>query len=465
MPSFAYIARTREGEKVQGAVQANDRRSAVHQLERQGYVPVSVNESTKLARPPRGAKLDAASAAVKKSAAKKSAAKKAAGKTPSRRGASVRKSTGRARAAGKPGSRAGKGGLSLTLPSRRQRMNMREVLLFTREMSDLLSSGMTLGEALNTLSKRNISKSQDAIVAELRDDIVQGASLSEALSKHPDSFSSLYTSMVRAGEASGTLPEVLVRLCFHYERVQEAREKVLMALVYPSIIMLVGAGTVIFSMVFVIPRFTAIFEDLESELPASTQLLADMSEGLVNYWWIVILAGIGGYILFRRAIETDRGRHVWDGLQLRVPIIKNIICANAFAHFARTLGALLNNGVPVLNALSIVEKTVDNSIIVDEIRDARERVTDGSTISGPLSQGKVFPRLLTDMLAVGEESGNIGGALEHIANRYDRELDRTVKIFTTVLEPIMILLMAGVVGFIAVSMLSAVFGMTSGLNP
>lgn len=443
MPSFAYTARTREGEKVQGAVQANDRRSAVHQLERQGYVPVSIRESAKSAKSPRG--------------------ENAAGAKAPR--AAPRKSAGAKNPAGKPAARTGGGGLSLSLPSRRLRMNLREVLLLTREMSDLLASGMTLGDALNTLSKRQASRSQDAIIAALRDDIVQGASLSEALGKHPDTFSALYTSMVRAGEASGTLPEVLERLCKHYERVQEAREKVLMALVYPSIIMLVGAGTVIFSMVFVIPKFTAIFEDLESELPASTQLLADLSDGLVTYWWIVILALIGAYILFRRAIDTPRGRHLWHGFQLRVPVIKNIICANAFAHFARTLGALLNNGVPVLNALSIVENTVGNSIIVDEIRDARERVTDGSTISGPLSQGKVFPRLLTDMLAVGEESGDIGGALHHIANRYDRELDRTVKIFTTVLEPIMILLMAGVVGFIAISMLSAVFGMTSGLNP
>ncbi len=434
MAAFTYIARTRDGEKVQGSVTANDRRAALGQLDRMGYVPVSVKEG-----------------AVAAPVAKKPAKKKPASKTKGSKKAAEKKQG--------PSS-----GMSLPWAGRAPRMKMREVLLFTREMSDLLASGMTLGDALRTLSKRETSKAQDATILALRDDIVQGASLSEALSKHPASFNTLYVSMVRAGEASGTLPGVLERLCTHFERAQDAQEKVMMALVYPAIILLVGAGTVIFSMVFVIPRFIAIFDDLGSELPASTQALANISKFLLTYWWLVLLAILGGTIGARRTLATTAGRRWFDGFKLRVPVVRNIVCAAAFGQFARTLGSLLSNGVPVLNALSIVENTVGNTVITEEIREARDRVTDGSTISGPLSEGKVFPQLLTDMLAVGEQSGNMSGALGHIANRYDRELERSVKIFTTLLEPIMIVVMAGVVGFIAVSMLSAVFDMTSGLN-
>jgi type II secretory pathway component PulF len=343
-------------------------------------------------------------------------------------------------------------------------MKLRDMLLFTQELSDLLASGMTLGSALDTLSHRETTKNQDEIIRQLRDDIVQGTSLSAALKHHPSTFSSLYVSMVKAGEASGTLPEVLERLCYHYQRVQEAKEKVLMALIYPSIILLVGAATMLFTLVFVIPKFTAIFDELGGQLPFLTQVLVGISDFLLRYWWLLVLAGIGGWILFQRALKTDKGLRWWHGTLLKAPVIHQIVAANAFAHFARTLGALLSNGVPVLSALTIVEDTVGNRVIADEIREARDRVTDGATISGPLAESNVFPVLLTDMLAVGEQAGDMSGALAHIANRYDRELDRSVGIFTTVLEPIMILVMAAMVGFVAISMLMAVFDITSGLN-
>lgn len=453
MATFAYIARSRDGEKIQGDVVAGDRRAAVAQLERMGYVPVRLTAGVGAKKPAPAKK----AAPAKKSAPTK---KPAADKNPKRpQAAKGKKPTAKERADARMSYTGGLFG------PRAPKMRIREILLFTRELSDLLASGMTLGRALSTLSARDTSKGQDAILADLRDDIVQGASLSEALAKHPASFSSLYTSMVKAGEASGTLPEVLERLCAHFERVQDAREKVLTAMVYPAIIMLVGAGTLIFSMVFVIPRFTAIFEELDGELPGATQLLADLSSFLINYWWAILIVIAAGIYLFRRLLRTEGGLRWWHGFLLKMPLVKNIVAANAFAHFARTLGALLTNGVPVLNAMSIVEHTVENKAISEEIASARQRVTDGSTISGPLSEGKVFPRLLTDMLAVGEESGDMSGALTHIANRYDRELDRTVKIFTTVLEPIMILIMAVLVGFMAISMLTAVFDMTSGLSP
>lgn len=433
MPVFNYTARSRTGEKVKGSLEAPDRRSALMQIERQGHVPVSVSEGRSKAQPGRGAAKQRGKATPKVGPSK--------------------------RTAGAPGAAA-----SDNIFRRGPRMKLRDMLLFTREMSDLLASGMTLGTALNTLSRRETNKAQDEIIRQLRDDIVQGTSLSAALQQHPATFSSLYVSMVKAGEASGTLPEVLERLCYHYQRVQEAKEKVLMALIYPSIILLVGAATMIFTLVFVIPKFTAIFDELGGQLPFLTQVLVAISDFLLRYWWLLILAGFGGWMLFQRALRTEKGLRWWHGKLLRFPVIHQIVAANAFAHFARTLGALLSNGVPVLSALTIVEETVGNKVIADEIREARARVTDGATISRPLAESNVFPVLLTDMLAVGEQAGDMSGALSHIANRYDRELDRSVSIFTTVLEPIMILVMAAMVGFVAISMLMAVFDITSGLN-
>lgn len=448
MPHFAYVARTRTGEKVNGSVDAADQRSALSKLDRLGYVPISVREGKAPAaapRPPAEKKGNGAqppAAGIKGLFARKTEARKT-GPTAQREPAPERRPR---------------------LWFRRTRMKPRDVLLFTRELSDLLASGMTLGNALNTLSHREADAAQDAIVAGLRDAIVQGDSLSVSLGQFPESFSPLYVSMVRAGEASGTLPEVLERLGEHYERVQDAKEKVIGALVYPLIILSVGILTIIFIMVFVIPRFQKIFEELNAQLPASTQLLIALSGGMMRYWPLILGAIVLGLFLFRRAVRTERGRRVWHGLQLRTPVVRNVVASNAYSQFARTLGTLLSNGVPVLSALSIVEETMSNQVMKDEIHGARDRVTDGATISRPLADGKVFPRLLTDMLAVGEESGDMSGALGHIAVRYSKELDRNIKVLTTVLEPIMILLMATLVGFVAMSLLMAVFDMTSGLD-
>lgn len=415
MPQFKYIARSRTGEKIEGKVEAQDRRAALLQIERMGQVPVSVSEGGALAPEP------------------------AKSKEKKRFHFELRS-------------------------SRAPRMNLREILLLTRELSDLLGSGMTLGNALHTLSKRKTNPAQDEIVTALRDEIVQGTSLSDALSKWSDTFSTLYVSMVRAGEASGQLAEVLERLCRHFERVQEARDKVVMALIYPGIILSMGGLTMIFSMIFVVPRFSAIFAELGSTLPLPTLILIRLSAIMIKYGWAIAIGIAAIVVLIRRTLRTPAGQRWWHRAQLRLPLIKTIVTANAFAHFARTLGTLLANGVQVLQALSIVEDTVGNVVIAEAIRDARSRVTDGATISLPLAQGKIFPPLLTDMLAVGEESGDMSGALMHIAKRYDDDLDRSVKVFTTVLEPILLLLMAVLVGFVAISMLLAVFDLTSGLK-
>lgn len=413
MPTFRYVARMRDGRRLEGVLEAADRGAVLAELSRMNCVPVRVEDSGSAP-----------------------AAAPAAGRFRWRR------------QVGSP------------------RMSLRQMLQFTRELSDLVGSGMTLGEALHALARRGgEGDAGTGVITDLRDQIVQGRSLSDALAAHPETFPPLYVSMVRAGEAAGTLAASLERLAAHFERSQETREKILMALTYPGIVLLVGSLTVVFIMVFVIPRFASMFAELGSTLPLPTRILIGISRSLTGVQGLVLAAVVVvAVVALRRALRTEAGREWWDRVQLRLPLVGRVVRAAAFAQFAQMLGSLLANGVPVLSALSIVERTIGNRVIAREIRQARERVTDGSTISRPLAAGKVFPSLLTDMLAVGERTGDMPGALAHIARRYEAELERTLKLFITILEPALIVAIATLVGFVAISMLAAVFDLTSGLR-
>ncbi len=427
MPRFTYTARSRTGEKSEGVMDAPDRRTVLQKLQAAGSVPVSVTED---------------GAAAAKPPAKGGGPATAPAKRP----------------------RSWRQILHFTPPARKMRFTYTEMLIFSRELADLLASGMKLSQALNTLARRGQEGDEHPLVAAIRDEINRGLALSDALAEHADSFPSFYISMIQAGEASGTLTDVLQRLVTHYERIKEVKEKVAMALVYPSIVMLMGMGTLIFSMVFVIPRFAIIFEELKGTLPLPTRILIDFSMICKRYGLLILALLVIAGVLIRRYLASEKGRLWWHQTQLKLPVIRSIVQASAFAQFARTLSTLLANGVPVLQSLAIVERIIGNDVLAREIHNARERVTDGTTISKPLAAGGIFPPMITDMLAVGEQTGDVSGSLLHIANRYENELDRSIKIFTTLLEPIMIVVIAALVGFVAISMLMAVFEMTSGLG-
>ncbi|MFC1467228.1 type II secretion system F family protein [Verrucomicrobiota bacterium] len=417
MAYFQYIARTKSGEKQEGRLEAADRSLALIRLEQMGLFPISIKEATGMKSGPKA-------------------------KTASFKGHQFK----------------------LHMPARKHRMPMRLVLLFSRELSDLLSSGMKLGSALHTLASRDSGPAQNEIAKHLRDEVVQGVALSDALMAYPETFPPLFQNMIKAGEAIGSLPETLNSLCDHYERVQAAKEKVLMALLYPGIVLGACAVTLVAMSTFVIPRFSKVFEDLGGTLPAPTKMLIQSSEFMQQHGILALILLAGICYAARRALKTEKGKLWWHERQLKLPALKGVVTANAFANFSRTLETLIRNGVPILQALSIVENTVTNVVIANALAVARERVTDGSSISGPLASANVFPQTLTDMLAVGEESGDLPGALSHISRRYEQELDRNVKIFTTVLEPFMILFVAILIGFVAVSLMLPVFDMTSGLQ-
>ncbi len=414
MAQFAYTALNRQRAKVSGEIDAGDRRAALDALRAQGLLPLTVTE--------------------RKGGAKENA--KAAS------GVSFwQLSSGPA-----------------------QKMKPAEVLLFTSELADLVEAGMTLGAALNTLANQGDPKSGICVVSgDLRDRIMRGEAFSDAVDAHPKTFPAIYGNMIRAGEASGAMVEILRRLTEHYERNQSMKSKIVSAMTYPSIVLGMGVMAVIFAMVKIVPQFTELFKSMGHELPLPTKLLVSMSEGLTKYGIFIAIGVVLAVVALRKWI-TGAGRLRWDAFKLKVPLVRGLIASGAFASLAYTLQTLLANGVNVLNALRISEETCGNAVIGAALRKARERVTDGTTISGPLAESNVFPRMMTDMIALGEQTGNLPSALGHIGKRYESDLNRNIKIFSTALEPILIIFVAIMVGFVAIAILSAVFSATSAMG-
>ena len=413
MAAFSYKAMTKDGRRVDGTVQATDRRGALAAVRKLGHTPLSVSEA------------GGAAAAAKK-----------AGKGESIWNMKV-------------------GGTSDT-------MTQMEVLLFTSELADLLEAGMTLGQALGCLANQGEEGSAQRTVAQdLCQRIVNGEAFSDAVAHHPKSFQPLYSNMIRAGEASGAMVGVLRRLVEHYERFDSMKSKIKGAMTYPLFVLVFGIGAVIIAMTFIIPRFKSVFAKLGGSLPTPTLVLMNMSDVVVEYGWMVALAAAAGVVWFGRWKKTPEGRTKVDGWKLRAPLISGIVAAGAYSSLAYTLQTLLTNGVNVLQALKIAEDTCENAVIGQALATARKRVTDGTSISGPLAASGAFPRMMTDMLAVGEQAGSLTSSLGHIGLRYQKDMDRNIAKFTNALGPLMIGLISVGVGFIAYAIVSAVFAMSS----
>ena len=340
-----------------------------------------------------------------------------------------------------------------------------EVLLFVSELADLLEAGMTLGQALKALANQGEELSaQRYVCQDLCDRIVRGENFSDACAHHPKTFPPLFSNMLRAGEASGAMVEVLRRLGDHYERDDNMRGKIKSAMTYPVIVLIFGVAAVIGALVWIIPKFQKVFDSMGASLPLPTKILIGMSNGLIEYGWLMAIALVAIVLWFRRWKKSPAGMRRIDSWKLRAPLIKGIVAAGAYSSLAYTLKTLLVNGVNVLQALKICEETCGNAVIGDALRTARQRVTDGTTISGPLASSGVFPRMMTDMLAVGEQAGDMPSSLEHIGKRYQKDMDRNIAAFTNALEPILIVAIAGVVGFVAIAILMAVFKVSSSLG-
>ena len=372
-------------------------------------------------------------------------------------------------AAPPPPKTAGKGASiwSLQIGGAKKKTVMKrvEVLLFVSELADLLDAGMTLGQALQALANQGEEGSaQRYVCRDLCDRIVRGESFSDACLHHPKTFPPLFANMIRAGEASGAMVEVLRRLGDHYERDDNMRGKIKGALTYPVIVLCFGVLAVIGALVWIIPQFQKVFDSMGASLPLPTKILIALSDGLINYGWLLALGVVLFVLWFRRWKKTPKGLRTVDGWKLKAPLIRGIVAAGAYSSLAFTLKTLLANGVNVLQALKICEATCANAVIGDALATARRRVTDGTTISGPLAASGVFPKMMTDMLAIGEQAGDMISSLEHVGRRYQKDMDRNIAAFTNALEPILIVAIAGVVGFVAIAILMAVFKVSSSIG-
>jgi len=352
------------------------------------------------------------------------------------------------------------------LLKRRRRPRLRELATFTEQLANLLESGMPLTVALNSMTHLETRGIPGETSRQLRQDVMEGKSLSDAMGRQGGVFPHMLVSMVRAGEQSGALVEVLRRVAQHYERFAEVQSKFTSALIYPAIVACVGVVIIIFFMTFMLPRFTSIFTGMRVRMPASTQLLMDVSDFFSRgSTWLgtgtVVALSI---IVFLRFKATPTGLRRVDGWKLALPVVGRVLRLNLFAQFARTLATLLHNGVPVLTALKITEDVLPNQVLKDAIARTREDVTDGKTLAQPLARSRIFPQLMIDLVKIGEETGDVPGALQNVANTYENELTQALRILTNLIEPVMIILMAIGVGGLLFSILSAMFAITSSIS-
>jgi type II secretory pathway component PulF len=283
------------------------------------------------------------------------------------------------------------------------------------------------------------------------------------MAKQPRIFSDLYINMVRAGESSGALVEVLRRMADHFERFAQVQSKFTSALVYPAFVCVVGVGIMFFFMTYMLPKFMTIFQGLNVDLPMMTQILIGISHLFSGYWWLMLCVIAVCAILFKRFQASAEGRRKLDEWKMSAPVFGKVVKLNLFGQFARTLSTLLENGVPVLTALKITEQILPNVILKEAIAKTREEVTDGKTIAQPLARSKVFPQLMVDLVKIGEDTGDVPGALKNVADTYENELSIALRVMTNMIEPVMIIVMAVGVGFLLLSVLSAMFAITSNI--
>jgi type II secretory pathway component PulF len=422
MPQFTYRARRRSGELVEGVLDVADRSAAVTQIERLGLFPVAVDTTR------------AGAVVSDKNAAKNF-------------------------------------DLMAFLPptlraqlSQKRKPKLQELATFTQQLANLLQSGMPLTVALNSMTHLESKGISAEVSRELKQEVTEGRSLSDAMARQPRVFSDLYINMVRAGEQSGSLVEVLRRMAHHFQQFAEVQAKLASALIYPAMVICMGIGLVLFFMIVMMPQFTKIFDGFNIELPLPTRMLIGLSQFLSGYWWLLGLLILVALILFKRFQASAEGGQKLDEWKMKMPVFGKVVKLNLFGQFARTLGTLLQNGVPVLTALKITEQVLPNRLIKEAVAKTREAVTDGKTLAQPLAQSKLFPQLMVDLVRIGEETGDVPGALNNLADTYEGELAIALRLMTQLLEPVLIVGMGGIVAFLLLSIFLPLFRLISQIH-
>lgn len=404
MPKFAYRALNREGKQTFGVLQADSQALAINDVRSLGLFPTHVREATR---------------------------------------ADERKAL-----------RQGKGGLNELYFGG---VKTKELVVMTRQLSTLIDAGLPLLRCINVLiAQLKACKLRD-ILREISSDIQGGSTFAEALAKHPKQFDRLFVNMVRAGEVGGMLEVVLQRLAIFMERRQALKRRVRGALIYPIAVILIASGIVAFLLVRVVPVFAEIFEEFGGELPAPTQFLIAAGDFMMYRWWLLIVILCWSVIGLKLLMKSKTVKRVFDRVVLKVPLVGDLVTKVSVARFARTLGTLVTSGVPILQALKITRETIGNEVIQNAVDKVHDSVQDGGTIAAPLDESKAFPPMVVNMIDVGEETGALDSMLMKVADIYDAEVEAAVDAMLALLEPAIIIILGGIVGFIVVSLYLPIF--------
>lgn len=373
----------------------------------------------------------------------------------------MREVVGGSRAAAKAGSLAEPRGLKREIDFKKyfERVRPQEIAVFTRQLATLLKAGIPLAEALGALTEQADNKKLQMILAGIRQKVNEGGGLADAMSAHTKLFPELYTNMVRSGEHAGNLDAVLLRLADFMDQEHALRSKVSGAMTYPMLMMVIGTLVMGVLMVAVVPKITAIFEDSGKALPWNTQFLIFVAGLTGQLWWLLLLLAIGAWIGVKRWIQTPKGRLTMDRIKLKMWLVGHVVRYVAVARFARTLATMLASGVPLLTALEIVKKVLDNVVLEKVIEESRDAIREGESIAATLKKSGQFPSMMCHMIAVGERSGQLETMLENVAGAYERDVEVQVNRMTTLLSPLMIVVMAIGVGFIVFSVITPIMDM------
>ena len=350
------------------------------------------------------------------------------------------------------------GGKRLALPSLK-RVSDKDVLRFTEDLATLLGSGLTLDRSLRILRDAADNPALQAVLGDVLKAVQKGTDLSDALAEHPGAFSQFYVNMVKAGEAGGFLHAILDRMSTYLRDVRELKDYVVSAMVYPLFLLAIGGASILILLTYVLPKFAVIFADMGQAVPLPTQLLLGAASFLREYFALLLAAAAAGIFLARRFLATEWGRYRVDALLRRLPVAGSFVQELETARFARTLGTLIRSGVPILGSLTLVQGVTRNRVIAESLDAIRERVREGDTLARPMADSHMFPPLATQMVTVGEETGRLDEMLIRIGDIYEKKVRSFIKKAMSLLEPVVILAMGIVIGFVVISMLMAIFSM------
>jgi len=353
---------------------------------------------------------------------------------------------------------------SLKELNRSKKVRLLELVLFSRQFATMIDAGIPILKSLDALETQAKNPTLREVIGTVRQDVKGGMSLADALSKHPHVFSKLYVNMVRAAEVGGILDQILDRLAQFLEKELEIRQKIKSAMMYPVLVLIFSVVMVFALFTFVLPRFKEIFASMNVKMPPATQLLFNLSDYAVAYWYIPPALLVGAFVFLKQYGKNPKGRYRIDLVKLRLPIIGDLVLKMSISRFARTFGVLIASGVSMMRSLEIVAETAGNSVLATAIDNARNGVREGQKLSTPLGASGLFPTMVTHMIDVGEETGRLSDMLVKVSDFYEKEVDATVKGLTSMIEPMLIIFLGVIVGFIAISVMTPIFTLVSSIN-